>query len=159
MTDRLKTWWIGRTPREQRLLLIMAALAAILIAWLLVIRPLGDALSNARERHASAIIALADARGQADAIRQAEGEAPAALGMPLDVLLSQAAAEAGFPIARLERQGSNQATMTIEAVRPQAFFGWLAELESRGLIVERLTATTNSDQTLGVQFTLRERGG
>lgn len=159
MTDRLKIWWKGRSPREQRLLLVMAALAAILIAWLLVFRPLGNALSDAKERHASAMVALAEARAQADVIRQAEDEAPAALGMPLDVLLSQAAAEAGFPVARLERQGSKQATMTIEAVRPQAFFGWIGELESRGLIVERLTATTNSDQTLGVQFTLRARGG
>jgi hypothetical protein len=54
----------------------------------------------------------------------------------------------------------NQATMAFEAVRPQAFFAWVRRVESdRGLIVERLSATTNSDQTLAAEITFRARGG
>jgi general secretion pathway protein M len=160
MNDSLKIWWRTRTLREQRLLLAMFALAAIVFAWLLVIRPLSDALSRARERHGAAVIALAEARAQARAISGLQQGAPTALTMPLETLLSQSASEAGFTVARAEREGPNQATMAIQAVRPQAFFTWIRQMESRHrLIVERLSATTNSDQTLAVQVTFRARSG
>ncbi len=160
MNGGFKTWWRGRTLREQRLLLAMLGLAAIVLLWLLIVRPLGDSLSRARERHADAALALAEARGQAALIRQLEGSAPVAPQEAIDALVSRSATEAGFPITRLEREGANQATMVLGSVRPQAFFGWLSQMETgRGLIVERLSATTNSDQTLSVQVTFRARGG
>jgi general secretion pathway protein M len=138
----------------------MLGLSAIVLVWLLLVRPLGDSLSAARERHAEAARELAEARAQAALISSLERTSPGPQQEPVDVLISRSATEAGFPIARLEREGSNQATLVLGSVRPQAFFGWLGQMESsRGLIVERLSATTNSDQTLSVQVTLRARGG
>lgn len=159
MTDSLKLWWRGRTLREQRLVLAMGGLAVLVLAWLLIIRPLDDALSSARERHGEAVIALAEARARADAIAAAEQVAPTNLGAPVDTVLNQAASEAGFPVARVERQGTNQATIVIDSARPQALFGWVDRMEERGLIVERLVVTANSDQTVSVQATFRARGG
>ena len=160
MNESFKRWWQGRTLREQRLLLAMFGLLALVLAWLLVVRPLGDALSNARERHGAAVVAVAEARAKADAIARLQGVAPARLAVPLDSLLSQSATEAGFPITRVEREGLNRATLVVESVRPQAFFGWVGRMESaNGLIVERLSATANSDQTLAVQISFRARGG
>ncbi len=160
MNDLLNSWWRTRTSREQKLLLAMTALAALVFAWLLIIRPLGDALSRARERHGDAVLAVAQARAQARAITGLRRTAPAQLTMPLDSLLNQAATEAGFPVTRVEREGGNQATITIQPVRPQAFFAWVAQMEGRnGLVVERLAANTNSDQTLQVTVTFRARGG
>ena len=40
MMDGIATWWRVRTQREQRLLLVMFALLALVLGWLLVIRPL-----------------------------------------------------------------------------------------------------------------------
>jgi general secretion pathway protein M len=138
----------------------MLGLSAIVLVWLLLVRPLGDSLSAARERHAEAARELAEARAQAALISSLERTSPGPQQEPVDVLISRSATEAGFPIARLEREGSNQATLVLGSVRPQAFFGWLGQMESsRGLIVERLSATTNSDQTLSVQVTLRTRSG
>lgn len=160
MSKSFLLWWRTRTLREQRLLLVMAALAVLVLVWLLVIRPLGDALSNAKERHGAAVIALAEARAQAEAIGAAEAKAPALLGAPLDAVISQAAQETGFTVTSIERQGSSQATLVMDAVRPQAFFGWVGQMENgRGLIVERMTATPNSDQTLAVQVTFRSGSG
>jgi general secretion pathway protein M len=159
MNGSFGTWWRSRTLREQRLLLAMSGLLSVVLLWLLLIRPLGDALSNARERHSNAALVLAEARAQAALIRQLEGSAPAkAFAEPIDALVSRSATEAGFPIARLEREGTNQATLVLASVRPQAFFGWLAQMESRGLIVERLNASTNSDRTLTIQVSFRGRG-
>jgi len=53
-------WWRERTLREQRLLLVMFALIALALGWLLVIRPLSDALDAAQTRHAEAVTALID---------------------------------------------------------------------------------------------------
>ena len=160
MNENLKRWWQGRTLREQRLLLALGGVASFVFVWLLVIRPLSDSLSEARERHGEAVIALAEARAGAAMLQTAETDRPPPLSAPLDSLLNQSATEAGFQVNRIDRLGPNQATVVIDAARPQAFFGWVNQMENeRGLIVERLTATTNADQTLSVQATFRARAG
>lgn len=160
MRDSLALWWRTRTLREQRLLLAAAGLAIVVLAWLLVIRPLGDALSEARERHGAAVVALAEAKARAGLIADLEQREPAALALSVDMIVSNAAAEAGLPIARVEREGAAQATVAMEAVRPQAFFAWVSRMEGEGgLVVERLTASTNGDQTLAVEVTFRARSG
>jgi general secretion pathway protein M len=160
MTDSAKLWWQARTLREQRLLIAMFALLALVLVWLLVIRPVGDALSAARERHGAAVQAVAEARAQAELVRRLEKTVPPSLGGPIDAVIGRAASDAGFPIAGLQREGSNQATLISNSVRPQAFFAWVDQMEAgRGLIVERLSATANSDRTLSVQVTFRSRGG
>ena len=160
MTESFKSWWRTRTLREQRLLLAMFGLMAVVLAWLLIIRPLNDALSEARERHGDAARAVAEARAQVDLIEKLQQAPATPLGGPLDAVVSQSATEAGFTVSRVEREGANSATMVVDAVRPQAFFGWLDQMEtSRGLIVERLRATANSDRTLSVQVTFRARSG
>jgi general secretion pathway protein M len=159
MSGGFPTWWPSLTLREQRLLLAILALLTLGLLWLLIIRPLGDALSSARERHSGAAVALAEARAQAALIRQLEGLAAASpIAEPVEALLTRSAIVAGFPIARLEREGANRATLVLGSVRPQAFFGWLSQMESRGLIVERLNAGADSDLTLTIHVTVRQRG-
>jgi general secretion pathway protein M len=158
VNDTLRIWWRGRTLREQRLLLGMAGLLALVLVWLIVIRPVGDSLSAAKERHTDAVLRLAEARGQAAAIRSIQQVRPATLPGPLVAVLGNAAAEAGFPAARIEPEAPNGASVAIDAVRPQAFFGWVRQMEQRyGLVVDRLQANTNSDQTLAVQVAFRAR--
>lgn len=160
MNDRLKIWWRTRTLREQRLLLAMLALLVVVLAWLLIVRPLGDALSAARERHGEAVVALAEARAQAEAIARLQEGAGARPTGAVDALVSRSAAEAGFTVARMEGTGPEGATIVLNPAKPQAVFGWVAQMEQRhGLIVERLSAATNSDQTLAVEVTFRARSG
>jgi general secretion pathway protein M len=156
MTEPLKLWWSLRTTREQRMLLAMAAVIAITFAWLLVVRPMDDALADARERHARAVLDVARVEGQADRIRALEREAPPPVGS-LAMAIEAKAAAAGFAKARVTADGP-RVSIAIEAARAQAFFGWIADLERRdGVIVERLTARTNSDATLAVEAVLRPR--
>lgn len=160
MTERFIPWWRTRTLREQRLLLAMFGLLGAVLAWLLILRPLGDALSEAREWHGDAVIAVAEARAQAAAIAQLQNAAPVRLSAPVATIVGQAATAAGFTPTRVEAEGGDRVTIVISAVRPQAFFGWVGQMESgQGLIVERLSATANSDQTLAVEATFRARGG
>ena len=157
MKSGFAAWWRLRSAREQRLLLAMAVLALVVGIWLLVIRPLGLALDAARERHGAAVIAAAEVKRNAALLRGAGRAGSPALAGAVGAIIAQSASEAGFPIDRLEPQGATRATIAIEAVRPQAFFAWLARMEAAGLVVERVSATPNRDQTLAVQAAFRAR--
>jgi general secretion pathway protein M len=154
MNATLKTWWRTRTLREQRLLLAAAGLLAVVLAWLLVIRPLNDALAVARERHGAAVLARAQAR-ERTALAAGEAGRPVVNlgGGTLETLLNNSANEVGIPLARVTREGNTQATAVTQAVRPQALFAWVRQMEARGLRVERLRATANSDQTISAEVT------
>ncbi len=159
MMTNLPAWWRLRTRREQVLLAIMLALVAITLAWLLVVRPLGDALATARERHERAVIALATARAQGSAIAQIEGRRAPQLEGALQTFISADAAAAGFALTRITPDGDDRLSLSMASAKPQAFFAWLDRLEKgRGLVVERLNVASNSDRTLSVDLTLRTRG-
>jgi len=157
MSGGLILWWRGRTIREQRLLAVMAALAVLVLGWLLVVRPLGDALDSAKTRHGAAVVALGEARARAEA-RQRRPDAPPP-ALPIDGLIGQAAGEAGFTGARITAAGPARASVALDAARPQALFAWVAGLERRGLTVERLRAEANADRTVSAEIAFRAGGG
>lgn len=156
MTRRLRFWWSLRTVREQRMLLAMAAVIGVVLAWLLIVRPLDDALADARARHARAVLDMAQAHAQADQIALLQRSAPPVQG-PLATAIGARANEAGFAKARVTPDGT-RAAIAIEAAKAPALFGWIADLERRdGLVVDRLSARTNSDATIAVDATIRAR--
>ena len=149
-------WWAERSQRERTLLLVMFGLLALVLAWLLIIRPLGDALDAARTRHDAAVLALAEARARTGAATPARRPAPT---LPAESLLASTANEAGFANARVTAAGSARAAVVIESARPQALFAWVARLESQGLNVDTLQARTNQDRTLYVEAAFRAATG
>ena len=157
MNAHLASWWRLRTRREQRLLLVMTALLLAVAVWLLIVRPADRALARARMRHDAAVLMLAHVRGGADMIHRLEAHAPSPIEAPLETFIGQQAVEAGFTGAHVA-PGGGTAALSIDAVRPRAFFPWVADMERRhGLVVDNLTARTNSDATLAVQATFRAR--
>lgn len=154
MKAQFLDWWRGRSPRERTLLLVMFALAVATILWLGVYRPIGDTLSNARARHEAAIVRLGDVRTQAEALKAlGKRRLPLPSG-PLAPLITQSASEAGFVNAAIGAQGDRRVTVSVPAARPAALFSWIAGLEARGIVVERLSARANSDQTISVDATM-----
>lgn len=149
------SWWSERSARERRLIQAMLGLAVIVLGWVLVVRPLSDALDAAKTRHAAAVVALGEARA-----RTMPGAAPGAPAAgPVDALAARTANEAGFTNARITSQGADRASVAVDSARPQALFGWVARLEQSGLIVERLTTRINGDRTVASEITFRKRGG
>ncbi len=159
MSERLKVLWLARTPRERWLLGVMLTLVALVVAWLLILRPLSDMLSAARQRHGEAVAALAEARSQAAAISALERNRPAPFAGPIDMAVAAAASEAGFQLSGLQAEGQGRVSLAIGAAKPQALFGWVARLESQGYIVQSLTVNSNPDRTLSARIVLRARGG
>ena len=150
MSDDLKLWWAGRTVRERWLLLVMLALIVLVIGWLGIVRPLGNAQTDARLRLETAATALAEARARAAV--GAEAPRPAATAQPpIDALLARTASDAGFANARIDAQSPTRASVVIEAGRPQAVFGWIGALEGQGITVEGLRARPNQDRTIQLE--------
>ncbi|MEO7177223.1 MAG: type II secretion system protein GspM [Allosphingosinicella sp.] len=159
MSARFRALWLARTARERWLLGVMLALVALVLVWLLVLRPLSDMLSAARQRHGEAVAALAEARSQAAAIEALEKNKPAPFAGPIDSAVAAAASAAGFQLSGLQPEGEGRVSLAIGAAKPQALFGWIAALEAQGYIVQSLTATSNPDRTLSARILLRARGG
>lgn len=156
MTQRIRLWWSTRTSREKRLLLAAGGLAAVVLAWLAIVRPLALAHDAAKARYDAAVIARAQVESRLEAIaalRAAPVQRPE--GSVRDIVSAEAA-RVGFTVTQTEPVGTDGVRVIIGAVRPQTFFAWVAELESRlGLDVEALTARPNADQTLAVDVTFR----
>ena len=158
MTDRLRLWFAARSLREKRLLIVMVALAAVTLVWALIIRPVNDGLSNARERHENAVIRLAETQARVKAVAAIEQQHPAAIGAPLDATIRDRANEAGFALTSVNADGPNRVQIAIATARPGALFGWIAQLESAGIIVESLATSDNGDKTVSAQISFRVRG-
>jgi general secretion pathway protein M len=154
----LRPWWLARSRREQGLLAIMFGLSILVFTWLAVVRPLAAALEEARMRHGSAVIALAEAKARVPQVSGNPASAPTA-PTPIDALISRTATKAGFTGARIAAQGPTRAHVAIDSARPQAFFAWIASLEGQGLTVDRLRVRANSDRTLSTEtaFAVRRR--
>jgi general secretion pathway protein M len=158
MSARLKALWLARTARERWLLGVMFALAALVLFWFVMLRPLGDMLSAARQRHGEAVEALAEARSKGAEIAMLERGGPAAIEGPIDQAVAAAASDAGFQLSALQAQGPGRVSFALGSARPQALFGWISGLEGQGYVVEQLSASSNPDRTLSAQIVLRARG-
>jgi general secretion pathway protein M len=154
-TKRL-SWWQVRTVREKRLILVATALALLVLIWLFVIRPLSDAQANAEARLDAAVTELARVRAQAASLKQQAGTTSGtAVPQPIGPFLTQSAADQGFTNAIVAPSAATRASVSIPQARATILFGWIAQLEGRGLVVETLSARANADQTIAVDVTFR----
>ncbi|MET4896482.1 type II secretion system protein GspM [Sphingomonadaceae bacterium jetA1] len=152
----LRLWFDGRSTREKRLVLVMMALLAVTIIWGGLLRPLGDGLSSARERHADAVIRLGEAEAIAADLRQRRRRPPALSGTLADTV-RVSAEQAGFTLAALTEDGPGRVRAQIASARPAALTPWLARLERGGVLVEQATLTDNGDRTVAVALLVRTR--
>jgi general secretion pathway protein M len=147
-------WWRDRSLREQRLLGLLGIIVAALLLWFAVVQPFRrayDATIAARQNSARD---LADVRAIADELaRMPPIDARQSAG-PLPAAARSAAESAGFTPSRVEIQ-DEIVILTIDAARPQPFFAWVAGLRGKGLVVDRLNAHPNADNTLAITIGLR----
>lgn len=148
------SWWTQRSVRERRLLTVMAGLIAVLLIWLAAIRPLVNARATAQARLTAATNALAQARADAAVSSRSAASPMAVAPRPLAPFVTQSAVEQGFTNMNVTGDRDDVAAITSAQVRPAAFFGWLGQLEARGVIVRSLDASASADQTISVRASL-----
>lgn len=159
MIERFKPWFAERSQREKYLLVIMVALAAFALLWGLIILPVTDGLSSARERHADAMLRLAETRARVKDVGLLLKARAAPIGAPLDAVIRDRANEAGFALASVGAESADRVQISIASARPGALIGWLAGLESSGILVDTLSMTDNGDRTVAAQMTLKVQAG
>jgi general secretion pathway protein M len=158
MILRVKTYWIDRSVREQRLLTVMLALLTAVILWFALISPIRHARIAATERLERAAIASGQVLTRAAALRATIRAAPPpALKTSLILAVETSATEAGFTPARLERRNEDRILISMSSAKSQALFSWLSMLAKRGIFVETATIHPNADATLSFVATLRLR--
>jgi general secretion pathway protein M len=158
MIERFRLWFAGRSLRERRMLLVMFALLVLTVIWAGIIRPVTDGLSSARERHTDALIRLAETRARVKELEAIQRQRPAPLEAQLDTVIRDRANEAGFALATVTPDGPNRVQITIATARPGPLLGWIAGLESAGILVDSLSTADNGDRTVSAQISLKVRG-
>lgn len=135
MIVRLRHWYLARSDRERRLLLLMALIGLPLLAWLLVIMPLDCAYDDALKRHVEAI----DRNGRVKTLASAPPrQVSAAPGGDLTLIVTESAAASGIPLDSNTAVGPGAVTVAISSVSPGATLQWLRGLEARGLFIDEL---------------------
>jgi general secretion pathway protein M len=154
----MMAWWQTRSRREQNMLGVMIALLALVLGWLLILRPLAAARVAAEERHDAVLVRLAETRGRIATIKMLASQSPEPLGSPLPEFLRASAMQAGFTNAQVDPADNDRARLAIPAAKGAALLGWLDRLNGRGVFIERATLKPNSDATLAFDATFRARG-
>ncbi len=157
MIATFRDWWNGRSPREQILLGVMAALIALVLLIFAIILPIVDGLASARERLDRATIASGQVEARIAAIDAAKRAPLPPLGGPLATVVGTAATDAGFTLDRANAQGDDRVTIAIPAAKSSALFGWLNDLRARGIFAETINVRRNPDSSLAVEATLRRQ--
>ena len=153
----LTAWYRGRSPREQRLLLGMLAVAVPVLLWLAVWRPAERALQVATARHAEAIERQGRVLAAARALKTARAPAETPAG-DLAAYLGQAAGRSGIALASATAQGPDRASVAIAGGDPRAMAGWLRGLEQQGIVVQQLRMTSTPEGAVAMSATLSRPG-
>jgi general secretion pathway protein M len=157
MTASMRDWFLGRTKREQRLILLMLAIALPLLAWLLVVRPVGAAYDVALQNHLAGV----DRHGRVLALTEAARSVPArpveASKADLQLVVTEAASQAGITLQGATANGANSVDVTVAGGRATALGQWLAQFEARGITVEQMTMTPLPDGTVNMSARLARR--
>ena len=154
MTATVRVWFLGRTQREQRLVLLMLAIALPVLAWLLVVRPLTVAYDEALDDHLAAI----DRHGRVSALAEAAKAMPArrieANKVDLQLIVTQAATQAGIALQAANPNGPDSVDVTVAGGRATALGQWLAQFEARGIAVQQMTMSPLPDGTVNMSARL-----
>jgi general secretion pathway protein M len=155
MIDTMKSWWASRSLRERNLLGIMFALLIPLLLWYAVATPFWSALVGAKVRHDTAVEALGRVNAKAAILKKLEQAPPQPLAAPLQSVIAQSAAEAGFSLTRSEPTVDDGLLISLAAAKSAAFFAWVSKLETQGLFVQQASIRANPDATIAVDMTIK----
>ncbi|MDI1326790.1 MAG: type II secretion system protein GspM [Brevundimonas sp.] len=152
-TGPLELWFSGRTLRERRMLMVMAALLLATMVWLGGIRPVLAWRTAAADRAEAAAVMLAEARASVASLGPARPAAPPP-AEGLEPLIRRTAGAAGLEVVTA-MSPSGQLGFQLSRVRSGPLFAWLAALETdHRLTVCSLGVVGNADATLNVEGAL-----
>lgn len=154
MTAAVRTWYYGLSRREQVLIGLAGALAALVLLIFAIILPIFSAIDDAKIAHDEAV----QRRGRIEAtVEAALAQKPSERvtgGADIALIVTQGAAEKGFDLIKSANAAPGQMTFRMDQARAPALLTWLIELESQGVAVNSVTLRggTNGSITVDAQL-------
>lgn len=156
----LAAQWQARSDREQVLLVVMAALTALVLLYLLAARPLIGFHEMARQNYAGAMRLYRGIETDVahyDTLREGVPET-AGSEQSLRSVVGSLALRHDIAIARLIPSGEGELTLNIDRAEARAVMAWLVELETRyNIQVSSSTIDRLGDDFVELHLVLRRR--
>lgn len=156
MMAALRNWFAALSNREQWMVGVAAALAALVLLIFGIILPSLSAIDNAEIAHDEAV----ERRGRIEAtVDAALGQKPSgriAGDADIELIVTQGAAEKGFDLVKSGNAAPGQMTFRMDQARAPALFAWLTELEAQGIDVRSVNLRGGSNGTLTVEAQLQQ---
>lgn len=152
MLASVHAWWDNHGTGEKRLMAALAIIAVLIFLWLGVWRPVTHGLAAGWERQSLALDRYAGVRAKVAELRRRPPAPPQDRRVPLDQLIGQSAAEAGFTLDRATPQGDGRMSANIASARVGPLLGWISGLEQAGVTVQTISIVPGVTQgTVAVQ--------
>jgi len=152
MLAAFRAWWDDHATGEKRLMAGLAIVALVIFLWLGVWRPVTGALAAGWERQSLALDRYAAVRAKVADLKRRPPARRQGDHLPLDQLIGQSAAEAGFTLDRATQQGEGRMAANIASARVGPLLGWIGGLEQAGVTVQTISIVPGAAQgTVAVQ--------
>lgn len=157
MIAALRQWWHDHSLTERRFMAVLGVLIALVFLWLAVWRPVTNGLAASWQRQGDALDRYAAVKSQVATLKALPAPAKGSAGLPIDQLVGQSAAEAGFTLDRLSAQGTGRLSIHIASARVGPLLAWLSRLEGQGVTVRTIGIVPGATEgTVSVQAMLEE---
>lgn len=155
----LRHWFAGRSPRERWMIILMMAIAAPVLLWLLAIRPLNSAYDSALQRHLEAVDRNGRVRMLAEMARRqpAASKAVAPIG-DVGLVVAEAATQSGLTLDGNNAAGPNGVSVSASQGSALQALQWLRDVEARGLVVQEWRITPNGTGTVSLTARIAKVG-
>jgi general secretion pathway protein M len=133
--DKLKAWFVSLSAREQKLVIVAAAVAVIGIFYFAIWSPMTSALETQRlalNSEKQLLSWVNEQSGRAIVLRQSSNKI--AFNGSLTQVVNQSTRSANIPVARMQPQGE-ELVVSLDQVVFNDFLRWLDVLEKRGVVI------------------------
>ena len=156
MIASLRAWYYGLSRREQVLVGVAGALAAVVLLIFGIILPSMSAIDRAEIAHDEAVQRRGRIEATVDAALAQKPSGRIAGGADIALIVTQGAAEKGFDLVKSANAAPGQMTFRMDQARAPALLAWLTELESQGVAVSSVTLRGGANGSVTVEAQLQK---
>ena len=155
----LREYLTALSKREQILIGIMLGLLLVIIGYYGITRPLIGAISNAKQDQAEAVLREGRIMAKLDALSAGGTQLRRtdAVEGTLDLFARSSLSEIGLAPTEVTAMGEGRLRLNITPVSAPTLFGWLSDMESRGLVLSELDVNPPEATSLSGQVALQRR--
>ena len=156
MMAAIRAWYYGLSHREQLLVGVAGALAAVVLLIFGIILPSMSAIDRAGIAHDEAVQRRGRIEATVDAALAQKPSGRIAGGADIALIVTQGAAEKGFDLVKSANAAPGQMTFRMDQARAPALLAWLTELESQGVAVNSITLRGGTNGSVTVETQLQQ---